>query len=105
MGGWGGDYGGSSGGQGGQQRLPSGLHRVPPWGGGAELEYSLISFPGHTQSPQAGGPIATAAAAPTVPHCPPITVIPDHPAGRPRATGSAQVWLSSLSAGGRGPAV
>eukprot|EP00069_Balaena_mysticetus_P004572 bmy_17495T0 len=32
------------------------------------------------QSPQAGGPIATAAAAPTVPHCPPITVIPDHPA-------------------------
>lgn len=52
--------------------------------------YRLISLPGHTPSPPAGGPIATAAAAPTAPHSPPRTVILDHPAGRFPATGSTQ---------------
>lgn len=87
-----GDYGGG-GGRGLSRGFSQDSHGRQA--GQAELKYSLISLPGYTQSPQAGGPIATAAAAPTAPHCPPITVIPDHPAGRSRAAGSTQVWLSS----------
>lgn len=60
-----------------------------PMGGQAELRYKLISLPGHMPpSPQAGGPITTAAAAPTALHSPPRTAIPGHPAGRLWATES-----------------
>lgn len=61
-----------------------------PVGGQAALGYRLISLPGHMPpSPQAGGPITTAAAAPTALRSPPRTVIPDLPAGRLWASESA----------------